>query len=144
MERDGLDGTGWFSNDPHEVAALDPDCQWRTTDYGAGDIVIFGMRTLHASTANLTDHARLSCDVRWQPAADAVDVRYMRPDEKRQVAGAWVSDAAADAAPASTPAAATAARVTIEELKAKWGFTVGSGSTGASADGAAAASAASA
>ena len=29
------------------------------------------------STANLTDRVRLSCDVRWQRAAESVDERYV-------------------------------------------------------------------
>lgn len=29
------------------------------------------------STANQTDHVRISCDTRWQPAADPVDSRYV-------------------------------------------------------------------
>jgi hypothetical protein len=34
------------------------------------------MHTMHASTTNLTNRFRLSCDVRYQPASDSVDSRW--------------------------------------------------------------------
>lgn len=116
VERDGLDGTGWFTTQPDDVSAFDADCQWRSGDFAAGDIVIFGMGLVHASTANLTDRVRMSCDVRWQPAADPVDDRYMRPNEPRAKAGAWAKDGSAVAGEAAPH------RVTIEQLKERWGF----------------------
>lgn len=143
VERDGLDGTGagrgrrahdtpvsmmamltppphccagWFTTHPQEVSALDAGCQWRTSDFAAGDIVVFGMGLVHASTANLTDRVRMSCDVRWQPAADPVDERYMRPNEPRAKAGAWAKDGS-DSSGGAAPD-----RVTIEQLKQRWGF----------------------
>jgi ectoine hydroxylase-related dioxygenase (phytanoyl-CoA dioxygenase family) len=116
VERDNFKGSGWFGTDPREVAALDRGAVWRTGDFSMGDVMVFGMRTLHMSTVNLTDRVRISADVRWQPAADARDDRYFGAvDEKvkeRQKAGAW-----ADAA-----AAAADTRRTIEELKVEWGF----------------------
>jgi hypothetical protein len=121
VERDNFDGTGWFGTDPREVAALAPGVPWRTTDFAAGDVIMFGMRTLHCSTANVTDRVRISCDVRWQPAADPQDDRYFGAvDEKvkaRQLAGAWAPDDADGAA-----RAAAAKKRTIGELKAEWGF----------------------
>ena len=50
-----------------------------TTDFRAGDVVLFGMFTLHGSLDNASpaNRVRLSCDVRWQPASvDASDPRY--------------------------------------------------------------------
>lgn len=41
---------------------------WRSTTYRAGDICVFDIRTIHASTVNTTDRFRISMDVRWQPA----------------------------------------------------------------------------
>ena len=32
--------------------------------------LIFGLYTLHASTTNLTDKFRISCDIRFQPAGE--------------------------------------------------------------------------
>ena len=41
--------------------------EWHTTDVGVGDVVVFDIRAIHASTANETDRFRLSMDTRWQP-----------------------------------------------------------------------------
>lgn len=120
VERDGLVGTGWFSSNPAEISAMDPSAQWRTADFRAGDCVIFGMGLIHCSTANLTNQVRISCDVRWQPATDPVDVRYMNPSEARVKTGAWVPDSADIAVGGSRSEAQV--KVTIESLKRKWGF----------------------
>ena len=44
----------------------------------AGDLIVFDMFTMHGSLDNHSPlgRVRLSCDVRWQPAADPVDPRY--------------------------------------------------------------------
>ena len=136
----GLRGTGWFTTDPFEISAMDPtSSRWKTANFRAGDVVIFGMATIHASTANLTSSLRLSADVRWQPRADVVDERYMKPEEKRVQAGAWAKDepvppsssssTAAAASGVVTTAAASEAMgvapptgVTMETLKMSWGF----------------------
>ena len=117
----GFVGTGWFTEDPAEVAALDdgPGKEggargWVSGDYGAGDVIIFGMNTLHMSTANLTDNVRVSCDVRWQSAKEPIDDRYVgtaaelkEKQALRKKGGAWSSDQAEG--------------VTIQALRAKWG-----------------------
>jgi ectoine hydroxylase-related dioxygenase (phytanoyl-CoA dioxygenase family) len=56
-------------------------CRLLTTDFRAGDVCIFGMFTLHGSLDNRSaiGRVRLSCDVRYQPAADPVDPRYFDP-----------------------------------------------------------------
>lgn len=74
VDRDGYGG--WFSKDPLEITEKFGG-QWQTTNFAAGDALIFGLYTLHASTTNTTDHWRLSCDVRFQPAADPVDERWV-------------------------------------------------------------------
>ncbi len=53
-----------------------------TADFRAGDVIIFSMTTLHGSLDNHSPigRTRLSCDVRWQPAADPVDQRYCGPN----------------------------------------------------------------
>lgn len=53
-----------------------------TTDFSAGDIVVFGMFLLHGSLDNVsTEHqVRLTCDVRYQLATAATDPRYFGPD----------------------------------------------------------------
>lgn len=42
-EKAGLDGSGWFCTDPREVGRFGG--VWRTADFEAGDITLFGMRT---------------------------------------------------------------------------------------------------
>lgn len=53
-----------------------------TTDFRAGDVIIFSMTTLHGTLDNHSamGRTRLSCDVRWQPVADPVDERYVGPN----------------------------------------------------------------
>ena len=53
-----------------------------TTDFKAGDIVVFGMFLLHGALDNIAsdNRVRLSCDVRYQLAADATDPRYFGPN----------------------------------------------------------------
>ena len=50
-----------------------------TTDFQAGDVVVFSMQTMHGTLDNHSPvgRVRLSVDVRYQPAADAFDPRYM-------------------------------------------------------------------
>ena len=50
--------------------------RWLTADVHAGDIVTFGLYTLHGSTTNTTNRFRLSCDVRFQPASEPMDERW--------------------------------------------------------------------
>lgn len=50
---------------------------WLFTDYRAGDVLIFGLGTVHASLDNQTDRLRLSSDSRYQPAAEPIDERWV-------------------------------------------------------------------
>lgn len=75
IDRDGI--SGWFERDPMQIVERFGG-QWQGADYGGGDVIIFGMHTMHASTTNLTTRFRLSCDVRYQPAGDPVDERWKR------------------------------------------------------------------
>ena len=58
------------------------ESRFLTTDFRVGDIVIFSMTTLHGTLDNHSpiQRARLSSDVRWQPAADPMDERYFGPN----------------------------------------------------------------
>lgn len=73
VDRDLIEG--WFSKDPMEIVEKFGS-HWLTSDFYAGDVIIFGMHTMHASTTNLTNRFRLSCDIRFQPASDPVDDRW--------------------------------------------------------------------
>ncbi|XP_048766849.1 uncharacterized protein LOC125673933 [Ostrea edulis] len=76
MEKENVEGTGWFTEDPFEITSKFGGT-WKTSDFHAGDVLIFTMRTVHMSTSNLTDFIRISCDTRWQPANEEADPRYM-------------------------------------------------------------------
>ncbi len=73
VDRDRTEG--WFTRDPREITQKFGGF-WQTGDVQAGDIITFGMHLMHASTTNVTDKWRLSCDVRFQPAADPMDPRW--------------------------------------------------------------------
>ena len=75
VDRDGVEG--WFSRDPLELAERFGG-QWLSADVKAGDAIIFGMHLMHASTTNLTNRFRLSCDVRFQPASEPMDARWRK------------------------------------------------------------------
>ncbi|CAE6928659.1 unnamed protein product [Symbiodinium sp. CCMP2592] len=66
LDENDIGGTGWFSEDPEEVSRLGG--LWETAAYGAGDVVIFTMHTMHGSSTNRTDSWRLSVDFRVQPS----------------------------------------------------------------------------
>ena len=74
VDRDGIDG--WFTKDPMEIVEKFGG-EWLTGDFFMGDAVVFGMHTMHASTTNLTNRFRLSCDVRYQPASEPADHRWV-------------------------------------------------------------------
>ncbi len=75
VDRDGIEG--WFERDPMAIVERFGG-RWLGGDYRAGDVMLFGMHTMHASTTNLTDKFRLSCDVRYQPTSEPVDERWKR------------------------------------------------------------------
>lgn len=98
---------GWFSSDPLEITNKFGGT-WKTANFEMGDVVIFGMYTLHASTTNTTQRFRLSCDVRFQPAADPADERWIGQEPKghdRQV-----------------DPQAKAERISMQQAKAQWGM----------------------
>ncbi|MBL4574713.1 MAG: phytanoyl-CoA dioxygenase family protein [Opitutaceae bacterium] len=75
VDRDLIEG--WFTRDPMEIVEKFGG-QWVIGDYCAGDVIIFGMHTMHASSTNLTNCFRLSCDIRFQPASEPVDERWTK------------------------------------------------------------------
>ena len=75
VDRDGLPGS--FPQDAVAFAA-GRGARLLTSDFSAGDVFLFDMFTLHGSCDNRMGggRVRLSCDVRWQLAADAEDDRW--------------------------------------------------------------------
>jgi len=70
----------------HKTAALSKDPvslrkkfggRWLTTEFRAGDLLTFGMTTIHASLDNQTAAYRLSTDTRYQLAAEPIDDRWV-------------------------------------------------------------------
>ena len=51
--------------------------RWLTADFKAGDVLVFGMATVHASLDNQSDRCRLSSDSRYQLASEPVDERWI-------------------------------------------------------------------
>ncbi len=74
VDRDHVQGS--FTNDPSEVTNRFGG-QWATSDYQAGDVLIFTMHTMHGALCNTTPRYRISADVRYQPMADPVDDRWV-------------------------------------------------------------------
>lgn len=102
VDRDHIDG--WFSNDPLEVVDKYGG-RWATTNFHAGDVIIFGMFTMHASLRNTTNRFRLSSDTRYQLASEPVDERWIGPEPIAH----------------SAPAPAGVKHTSMEEARAKWG-----------------------
>ncbi len=71
--------TGTFSEDPAELVE-NFGGRWATTTFRAGDVVILGMHTIHASLTNTTDRFRISCDTRYQPESEPMDARWAGQD----------------------------------------------------------------
>jgi hypothetical protein len=67
---------GHFGKDPLAISEKYGGT-WGTADFEAGDVIIFTMYTLHTSTRNMSDRWRISCDIRFQPAADPADERWV-------------------------------------------------------------------
>jgi hypothetical protein len=108
-----LDGTGWFCTDQRELEKLGG--QWCTSDFKAGDIVLFTMHTVHMSTKNTSSNVRISCDIRWQPEDEAADPRYCGDFNAadRVKSGAHADDNANEK---------NKSAVTMAQLKTQWGF----------------------
>jgi hypothetical protein len=75
VDRDALPGSF-----PQAAVAFARERETRllSTDFRAGDVLLFSMFTLHGSLDNCMSGSRLrlSCDVRWQPATDGRDDRW--------------------------------------------------------------------
>lgn len=102
VDRDRV--SGWYANDPFEVVEKFGG-RWLTTDFQAGDVLVFTMFTLHMSTANLTNRWRLTSDTRFQPADEPVDERWIGENPKAHYA--WYSE--------------PEKMVSMDKKKAEWG-----------------------
>ena len=67
---------GSYGKDPTAIQK-ELGCRWLTTDYRAGDLLVFSMYTMHCSLDNRSDRIRLSSDTRYQLASEPVDERWI-------------------------------------------------------------------
>lgn len=67
---------GALGNDPNAVRDA-VGGTWRTTEFSAGDVLIFTCYTVHASMDNTSDRIRLSTDSRYQPMGTVLDERWV-------------------------------------------------------------------
>jgi hypothetical protein len=70
------DWDGRLEDDPEQLRKV-LGGRWLTTDFHAGDVLIFGMATVHASLDNHSRAFRLSSDSRYQLASEPVDERWI-------------------------------------------------------------------
>jgi len=54
--------------------------RWLSSDFQAGDILIFSIYTVHCSLDNTTDRIRLTSDSRYQRASEPADERWILTD----------------------------------------------------------------
>ena len=76
---------GVLANNPATMRA-NLGGRWLTTEFRAGDVLTFNVRTVHASTDNQTNRFRLSSDSRYQLASDPIDDRWISIDGQQPVA----------------------------------------------------------
>lgn len=74
--REAHGGNGWLSNDPAGLRR-GMKGRWLTTEYTAGDVVIFEMYLVHGSLDNHSKSFRFSTDSRYQLASEPVDERWV-------------------------------------------------------------------
>jgi ectoine hydroxylase-related dioxygenase (phytanoyl-CoA dioxygenase family) len=74
-------GGGWFSKNPVEVREQFGG-RWLTTDFQAGDMLVFTMFSMHCSLDNRSpeNRIRLTSDTRYQLASEPVDERWIGDD----------------------------------------------------------------
>ena len=75
------DGLTWLDADPVAVQDL-YGARWLTTDFEPGDVLCFGMHTLHGALDNrsTTGRCRLSSDSRYQRTDEPADPRWNGAD----------------------------------------------------------------
>jgi hypothetical protein len=73
------EGKGHYSDDAI-ATRRELGGRWLTADYRAGDLLVLGMYTMHASSDNRSASIRLSSDSRYQLASEPVDERWIGDD----------------------------------------------------------------
>jgi len=70
---------GRYSRQPNKVRDQF-GARWLTEDFNIGDVIIFDTRCMHATLDNQTAGFRSSVDVRFQPASEPADPRFVGPN----------------------------------------------------------------
>lgn len=73
-DRDDI-GLGHYTDDPLVITEKFGG-KWATTEFKAGDVLIFGMFLMHCSLENTSNQYRLSVDTRYQSSLEKVDERW--------------------------------------------------------------------
>lgn len=89
-----------FSLGPGNRQAIVPgslkEKAWLSTDYKAGDLIIFHSHTLHCSLPNLSNRMRLSVDYRYQREGEDITERCLKSHFERlsweEIYAGWKSD----------------------------------------------------
>ena len=88
---DGSHADGLRAGDPGQgpgglkVEVDDADARWATTDYRAGDVLIFTSLTVHGALRNDEDHLRFSADFRFQSLREPVTTESLAPHYTPQI-----------------------------------------------------------
>ncbi|UVI33335.1 phytanoyl-CoA dioxygenase family protein [Paenibacillus spongiae] len=69
------DSIGAYTDDPLAITEKYGG-KWATSEFQAGDVLIFGMFLMHCSLENTTDQYRLSVDTRYQSSLEPIDERW--------------------------------------------------------------------
>lgn len=91
------------------IGVDDDDPRWRSSDYRAGDVILFHSLTVHGALPNETDGLRLSVDFRYQAADEPVGRGSLEPHylgalpDWDEITAGWTSRDSI-ATPASTTA----------------------------------------
>lgn len=77
-DKDNPYGGGWLTKDPNQPQQRYGG-RWLTTEFEPGDLLVFGMFTLHCSVDNTSpvNRIRLSSDTRYQLASEPADERWI-------------------------------------------------------------------
>lgn len=86
-----------------QVEVADDDERWCTSDYEAGDVIVFTSLTVHGALRNNEDRLRFSADFRYQSALEPVLAASLEPHytpmvpEWDELAEGWTSRASIEA-----------------------------------------------
>lgn len=63
----GSDGreSGWITSTAEDFSRMYPSARWHSSDFAAGDVIIFGCDLVHMTFPNSTNRTRISCEARW-------------------------------------------------------------------------------